>query len=358
LNWQIGFANPISIRASDIRGNLLFFLDQQEVVMKKSRAIWYVMVVLLVLLGSGAWAALAYAKKPINTPLNINIPANNAPVKMNASLNSAPAQETFCNESGAIVILFVATDMNIWDLPHTTDFIRFVRVDFSQQKVDSVALPRDLWVQTAEEMKKNAIDNYRLGEVYYYQEQRTTGTDKEVMIASTNLLAQTLYDNFLIEPDLYITVKGDSLKTMMDTVGGVDVVNPAEFTFKDQVFNAGNIHLDGESAVLYMRWMGPETEWNRFARQKQVITAMWKKLIDPANMLKIPGWITDMSEKYVTDLSPVRITNLVCALDKIKEENITILEITPDMVTPGPNNTLLIQDIELVRAFLKGILNP
>jgi anionic cell wall polymer biosynthesis LytR-Cps2A-Psr (LCP) family protein len=267
-----------------------------------------------------------------------------------------PVPSSTCGRSGSIVLLVVAADQAQWSVPHTEDFIRYVKINFSQISVDVVAIPRDLWVQTPALAPFNVFA-YRLGEVYYYETNRDVGSQRDTMIRATTLLGQTLYDNFGIVPDHYLTLDGGSIAPMVDTLGGVDINNSANITIEGYLYPAGRVHLNGEQASIYSRWLITDTEWDRLSRQKNVILGIWDKVLEPASLSNLPNLLQQFSNSYVTDLSPELITSLTCMMNKVAQEDIHFYSISQDMVSPGPNNTML-PDVDRIKQFLQGQLAP
>ena len=95
-------------------------------------------------------------------------------------------------------------------------------------------------------------------------------------------------ENLLAIPIDYVAqVNMESFVEIIDIVGGITVNNPIDFKFENQHFVNGELQLDGEGALKYvrMRYDDPEGDFGRQNRQKQVIqgvlteslslTALW-----------------------------------------------------------------------------------
>lgn len=82
--------------------------------------------------------------------------------------------------------------------------------------------------------------------------------------------------------DYYITINMAGLESLVDSVGGVNVNNTLDFTYQDNHFAVGNIHLDGAQALSYsrMRKEDPEGDYGRQKRQRQVVEAIIKKAVN------------------------------------------------------------------------------
>ncbi len=324
--------------------------------------LWIAIIVLAALIACGTliWAVL---KLPLasrlliktSTPTVVSVetaaPSGETkaptPVVPTATQVSAAVN---CGQSGSILLLVTAVDTTEWDPPHSADFIRYVKVDFSGKSVTAVALPRDLWVQTPS-LASNGIKAIRLGEAYFYSASNDVGSQHDQMVRATTLEAQILYDNFGIVPDYYLTLDGGSVKPLVDTLGGISITNPVQVTMQGITFPAGELALSGEQASLYSRWMDVGTEWDRLARQKIILLGVWQKLLEPATVTKIPSLIQQFSSSYATDLNAGLIANLTCMLGEVPADAVTFTSVGPDLVTSGPDNTML-PDTARIRQFL------
>ena len=95
------------------------------------------------------------------------------------------------------------------------------------------------------------------------------------------LLMETIEENFKIPLTRYVKVDFDGFRTVMNTVGGVDIeLTQAEADYLNDIYSdagltAGMNRLDGDTALEYarMRYVG-NSDYERTARQRRVLTAM------------------------------------------------------------------------------------
>ncbi|MEK4228810.1 LCP family glycopolymer transferase [Solibacillus sp. FSL H8-0538] len=95
-------------------------------------------------------------------------------------------------------------------------------------------------------------------------------------------MAMKTVENLLDIPIDYVAqVNMESFTDIVDIVGGITVNNTLEFNFEDEHFPIGELSLDGEKALKYvrMRYEDPEGDFGRQNRQKQVIQGVLKKSI-------------------------------------------------------------------------------
>ncbi len=339
--------------------------------MFKKKFVWIaiVVIVMIPILGLAFKGALAY-RTGLAAPLKLEVQATQpAPTvrpgiqeaTVQATATQAPvAQAGTCGNSGAMTVLFLSRDIyegqypagNVW--PYGSDVIRLARVDFSNQTVRIISIPRDLGVATPHLANLN-IAYSPLGLVFYRIEQNTTGSKAEQETAATNAVAQVLYDNFGVVSDHYILYDMYQFADVVDDLGGLDINVPSDFSASGISFHAGQQHMDGKTALNYARLMnGPEINngWDRFSRQNLVMISAWNKLLEPANLGKIPGLVEEYGKDAVTDLSPAQIVDLSCLATKLTRDQIILTGIDQSMVTgPGPETSML-PDIQKITAFL------
>ncbi len=104
--------------------------------------------------------------------------------------------------------------------------------------------------------------------------------------------------------DAYGLIDFSGAANVIDAVGGVTVTNPAAFEIEGTAFAAGQLHLDGEHAVLYARYRGGDDgDFGRMHRQQQVFSAVLAAVgsAQPTDLLRI-GFGT-LGSHFKTDLS-------------------------------------------------------
>lgn len=87
-------------------------------------------------------------------------------------------------------------------------------------------------------------------------------------------------ENLLEIPIDYVAkVNMESFVDIVDIVGGITVNNTLDFQYEGQHFKTGDLTLDGEQALKYvrMRYDDPEGDFGRQNRQKQIIQGVLKE---------------------------------------------------------------------------------
>lgn len=105
--------------------------------------------------------------------------------------------------------------------------------------------------------------------------------------------------------DYYVQVNMESFKDIVDAVGGVDVNNTFSFNYDGAQFQEGNIHLNGEKALKYvrMRYEDPQGDFGRQERQRQVIQGIVDKAISLNTITKVDDILKSIGNNVQTNLT-------------------------------------------------------
>lgn len=269
--------------------------------------------------------ALEITQEPLSTPI-VADPLPTAPVP-------------FCSETGSLLILVLGADLPDSSLPKGADAIRFVEVDFSNQEVTILAIPRDLWVTTSR-LEIHGYEATILGHTYSIGKNLAESSEDEIKLG-TSMLAQTFFDNFGLVPDHFLTLNMEAFVEMVDSIGGVSINIPQDFQGGIYSFSAGEQVISGDMLADYSRTYLIGSEWDRLNRQDVVLQALKSKILSGELIPEIPTLISQFSEVVSTDLSPQQIINLGCMIKSVSNEDIHFEEISADMTSIDENNHML-----------------
>lgn len=263
-------------------------------------------------------------------------------------------EELLKQTDGRTNILLLGIGGGTHDGPDLTDTVIFASIIWKQNRIALVSIPRDLWIPDRQE-KINAV--YSDGEA----KQKGEGLkDAESMIAKVT--GQPIHYGFRIDFGGFVKA--------VDELGGLDI--NVDNTFDDYIypitgkeddscshsdteitdfvashsaetdlqqffpcrykhlhFDAGQQHMDGETALEYVRSrhaLGPEgSDFSRSKRQAKVIAAVKAKVfslqtfLDPAKILSLIGILKDSID---TDIPQTDIALFVDQLQKLKSSTI------------------------------------
>ena len=131
------------------------------------------------------------------------------------------------------------------------------------------------------------------------------------------LLKKTI-SNFLNIPiDYYLKVNLDSITTLVDELGGVELEVEKDLNYIDQ---AGSLYIDlkkgkqvlsGDQVVQYLRFrQDNEGDIGRIRRQQKFVFTLANEFIKPSNIFELPKIINHISNVIETDLSTSQMLSL------------------------------------------------
>ena len=314
-------------------------------------------VALLVLLGLGITLLVMSAlyRAPINRPLELDVTQATVAPSPLLLATATPVRAKICGNNGDLLILLVGSDFNPGEPPLGADTVRLARVDFDNQRVDILALPRDLLVSVEGKAPENQ-GRQPLGLSYYYEREATAGSNTDRVELATNFLAQTVLVNYGFVSEHYLTVQLKSLAAMVDAVGGVEITLPAQFTTRDEIsFPAGVQTLDGEQAVIFVRAYEGGDDARR-QRQDLFLEGLQRKLFSTAVLNRVPELLKQFEDAIVTDLSPQLLNDLACLANRVPSEEVNFHEIPADMLVTTPEGELMVDEAAL-RTFIVDLFD-
>lgn len=252
--------------------------------------------------------------------------------------------------------------------PNLSDTIMVVSIDPRTKDVAMLSLPRDMYVPIPGygSTKINAAHAY--GEAYKYP-------------GGGPALAKVTVSKLLDLPIHYFArVDFSGFKKAVDTVGGVDVAVAKDL--HDPLFPcdnekggycrfdvlAGLHHLDGTTALRYSRSRETTSDFDRAARQQQVMLALRQKALDLStlsNPTKISGLIDVIGSHAKTDLQITEIRKLADIMKDIDPAKVIskVLDTAPDGLLVDANRGGAYVEVpksgnyDQIREFVHGIFS-
>lgn len=203
-----------------------------------------------------------------------------------------------------------------------TDSIMIASIDPSDTRsVVLLSLPRDLYFLKTEKMGKGRINSmYRDYKGYL----RSRGmSEKEASLEAMNELAGELGRKMTLDISHAIKVDFVGFTKVVDELDGitVDVPEPildteypdGEWGYETFALDAGLQKLDGETALKYARSRHSSSDFDRSARQQQILKALAQKADETGvagDAMKIASMYRILSEHVLTTLNMRQIIGL------------------------------------------------
>jgi LCP family protein required for cell wall assembly len=160
-----------------------------------------------------------------------------------------------------------------------TDTIMIVAFRHRDGKVAAISVPRDLWIEIPDLRPARINAVVRIGNLEH-------GRGKGIP-----LLRRVLEDELGIRIDHHAAVDLGAFEELVDSVGGVDVdvkcpiqdcfwINGPDQPCEPLDLPAGEVHMDGETAVKFVRSRHGTGERDRRRRQQAVLLAFEQRVRD------------------------------------------------------------------------------
>jgi LCP family protein required for cell wall assembly len=146
----------------------------------------------------------------------------------------------------------------------------------------------------------------------------------------------------------YAVLDFGGFRKMIDTVGGIDVNNTT--WINDPTYDwlygghalgfslsPGVHHLDGITALAYVRSRHGSSDWARAARQQEVIVDLLHKMTQPDELLTLPSVISVMGASITTNFPPYLVGAYAQIATSIPAKNITQVVLKPPYTITGIN---------------------
>ena len=126
-------------------------------------------------------------------------------------------------------------------------------------------------------------------------------------------LTQDTVEGFLgVDMDHYIIINTHAFTKIIDALGGIDIDVEKRMYYTDPWDDDGGLvidlrpgmqHMDGKTAVTYVRFRDEEGDIGRIKRQQKFVKACMDKITSPAVIPNLPGVIRAVLDSVKTDLS-------------------------------------------------------
>ena len=126
------------------------------------------------------------------------------------------------------------------------------------------------------------------------------------------LSRETVEDFLGIDIDYYVTINKSRFAEVIDAMGGVDIYVERDMHYEDPWDDDGGLyidlkqglqHLDGQTAIEFVRFRDAEGDVGRVRRQQAFMRACADRLTEPSMLIKIPELLSVAVKAIDTDLS-------------------------------------------------------
>ena len=171
-------------------------------------------------------------------------------------------------------------------------------------------------------------------------------------------LTESTVENFLgIDIDHYVQIDTNSFVKIIDAIGGVDIDVEKRMFYEDPWDDNGGLvidlypgqqHMDGKTAVTYVRYRDSEGDIGRVKRQQAFMQACMDKVTSPEIIPRIPKIAREIIDAVETDMSLRQLLELAGSL-KAAQQNGLETDMVPGYPLYIDDISYWIPDVELLR---------
>ncbi len=250
--------------------------------------------------GSEAISSLLVTPDPNATPTptpfapNVTTATDVAGDTSTASPSPSPtvtARPTLAVSDDLVKILLLGSDWRP-ESGYRTDTIMLVSINKKTGATSVVSFPRDLYV---------TLPGYRQERINVAQP-----------LGGFDLTQKTFQYNFGFTPDYFVMTNFQGFISIIDSLGGVDVYVPWALTdscdlpIKDEEgicsIGPGTVHMDGATALWYVRSRKSSSDFDRTRRSQDVMKAAFVKLMNLNAIARLPDLYSAFKSSVVTNL--------------------------------------------------------
>lgn len=292
---------------------------------KGSSKLLIIMVIVLALLAIAAIFALKFYTD-INNPENLfesTLPegtpapvetapapadeeAQPSPTPDQESLLSGQADAEFMSNRTNILLLGIdeSTERENWGT-FRTDTMILVSIDFSNNDVCMVSIPRDSYVKIY-----NANGNVANPSSPYSKINNAFSEGGGAQKKGFEYSIATVEKLMGVKIGYYCGFNMNVVKEVVNAMGGVDYDVDIEVKMNGRELHPGMQHLDGQGVLDYCRQRKGSSDIARIDRQQRMLTAILKQLKDTDQIANIPSIYSAVEANIMTNLSIKQISSL------------------------------------------------
>lgn len=192
-----------------------------------------------------------------------------------------------------------------------SDTLMVATLDPEKNQAALLSIPRDTRVK----IKGYGYD--KINAAYAYGDRKLTQSTVESLIGA--------------KIDHYIVIDVHGFTKIIDALGGVDIDVEKRMYYEDPWDDDGGLyidlqpgmqHMDGKTAITYVRYRDEEGDIGRIRRQQKFMKAVMDKLVSPAIIPRLPSMVSAMYDAVETDMSISELLSFMGTLQEAKNNGL------------------------------------
>ncbi len=249
---------------------------------------------------------------------------------------------------GAVTIALLGSDIRPNDGGWRTDTTLIVVLDPAAGAAHILAVPRDLYVY----IPGWRVDRINTADVH----------------GGFEMLAQTIEYNFGIPIDHMVRIDFSGFMRLVDTLGGLDVQVTGylndECGRRYWNYSPGVYHMDGFTALCYVRMRYASSDFDRLRREQEVLLALFDRVVSLNGLARIPELYDQFRSLVKTDMEVNDLLPLVPLATSLAADRtrVSLHRVDPTVVTswlvPYSGANVLLPNRDALLAMLRTIFAP
>lgn len=279
----------------------------------------------------------------------------NAPLlqsKFGSIISGIATPDAIKDKVSTFLVLGIADDENERDSTNLTDTIMLVTMDLQTKKASVLQIPRDTYIgDETPTGKVNAIVNR---DPDYWDYSGIPG------------LSKMLNEMLQVNIDHYVTMKMDGFEQIVDSVGGVEMIVPADMELNGTEVSAGQQTLDGKQAIAVVRTRNvyDNGDLGRVETQRAFMSAFVSKCLS-LNTIEMMGIIPDCFKSMNSDITGRKAMGYYKKISGMDFSNFSIMSLPGEAGTYySPDGEQSVYEIdpnataEMLNTYFRPYSNP
>jgi len=179
------------------------------------------------------------------------------------------------------------------------------------------------------------------------------------------MVSQTIHYNFGIKPDFWVRVNFEGFENAINVLGGIEVHVEGSLTDEcgGEIYNysPGTYHMDGFTALCYVRMRKTTSDFDRLRRQQEVLQAVFHRVLSLDGITRIPDLYGEFKEHYegnigIGDILPLApIAAKIASGDaEVGRYSLGFNMVTP-WIVPSSGASVLLPNWEVIQELMHTI---
>lgn len=244
---------------------------------------------------------------------------------------------------GTVNILLMGSDQRPNDYGHRTDTLMVLSLDPANGKARMLSIPRDLYVY---------IPGYRVNRI-----------NTADAIGGAERVAETILYNFGLNIHHWVRINFSGFTSAIDALGGIDVqvggyLND-ECGGRRWRYAPGTYHMDGFSALCYVRMRKTSSDYDRLRRQQEVLLAAFNRILSLDGLARFPDFYNQFQALVETDMQIGDLLPLIPLAAQLSTDTASIQRLAIDRSlgtpwrVPYSGASVILPDREAIESMLR-----